>query len=1491
MKRISAFLLMLVVLLQGAAPIQAQSLVPPPAAESGSWSTIAGLYVWENYATADAACRRQMAVYNPAAIYDPPSDSGGINVGCNWHAAPGHGPGVLGATVTFYCPPDMVRTWQATCYRPEPTVCVPCGQKVAASQDPKKGNPITLSTGTKTKTELDYSTADGLLSAQRFYSSIQRGHANSSDHELPGFGYFWHGLIPGRIIISGDNADIAEFHDATGGIDFFSAPHSDTSSYIYTEQGVSRIRLTYVDTATGSRIDYFHTGAVVANGGAEMRIDFASGEYILFRRSNVYRPNATARYLVPIEHGFPGGYKQWFDYSDTGEFPNKVRDSFGRQILIDWQAIPNAPGGLIYQIISALHLPDGTSLTYQYDAPSAPADQAQYYVGNPADRLVSAKHLDAGGAVLWQHSYLYEDPRFAYALTGIVDQNGQRLSTYAYSAAGLASSTQLAGGFNAYSVDYLQDDPSQHLKHYVRNVTGPLGQVETYSFLRDQDAPAGMISTLTEIDRLASATVPAASQTFTYTNTSGSDFLLSSAQDWRGTTSGLVLDVPNGRPTSTTEAQGTSVARTIGTTWHTQFDLPTQEVRQGLTVNYSYDPTGKLLSRTETDTTTQTLPYSTAGQTRTTSYTWDSNGRLLTVNGPLAVDAFGHDDTVALTYDTNGNRRTMTDGLGHVTHYDNYDPNGRAGTMTDMNGIVTAFSYDALGYVKTITVKHPNDTSLDAITLIDYDSEGRIIALVRPATEKLFFDYNAAGYVVSMRAADGERIDYAYDAMGNVTGEAVKRVDGSQARSTVRTFDSLGRMLSEVLGPGRITRWTYDSNGNANTLTNPSNNATTQAFDPLDRLMSTVAPDGGTTGLAYDQKDAIVQNTDPKSVVTTFVRDGFGEVIQEISPDRGTSIYWYDAAGKVTRSQDGRGQIVDYARDILGRVTQKVPQGHTSETIAYSWDTGGLSGSYGVGRLGAIMDASGTTQFAYDHRGNMIAQQQTIGTSSAAQLAYAYDLGDRVTQITYPSGRIVQYGRDTKGRVNLVQTKASASVGSWTVIASNVTYEPFAAMKSMQLGNGLAVANDWGNDGRLASRRLYRTADGTNLSWLTYGYDPNDNIASIVDQLDGTHSVYYGYDVNDRLAMTVSTAATVTPATDTYSYSTGTNQLASITGTAGMRTFGYDARGNLANDNRAGSVSATTAYDSYARLVSYARTDVGTLSFAYNGRDDRVTTTSGTAGTREFIYDPDGRVLGEYGSSATDVKAEFVWMLPQLANDTASFGGDDGLGGYMPLALATPDGAGIIQLNWVHANHLGAPLVTTDSQGNAATTPNDYLAAGFPGQTRTLVDLYYNRYRDYDPTLGRYLQADPIGIDGSQNIYVYVENNPLAWIDPDGLAPRRNGGPWHAPGEPAFGCKYDDTCPAIRGKMWIISRMINSHTGWDRKMPKPRGGNRHAEEIANLWNAFAKCQELLRKKCPECDNNSGAGGGSKAPSISPGWAAVALGLGALLATEVIVATE
>ncbi len=164
----------------------------------------------------------------------------------------------------------------------------------------------------------------------------------------------------------------------------------------------------------------------------------------------------------------------------------------------------------------------------------------------------------------------------------------------------------------------------------------------------------------------------------------------------------------------------------------------------------------------------------------------------------------------------------------------------------------------------------------------------------------------------------------------------------------------------------------------------------------------------------------------------------------------------------------------------------------------------------------------------------------------------------------------------------------------------------------------------------------------------------------------------------------------------------------------------------------------------------------------------RTTPSGGVADTRRFVTDPGGRVLGEYGVSATDVKAEFIWMAPEVG-DSGPFGGDDGLGGYMPIAVATATATpGVTTLSWVHSDHLGTPIVMTDATGTAIAQPTGYTTPAFPGQSKTLPDLYYNRYRDYDPTAGRYIQADPIGLAGGSNPYLYAMGNPVRYTDPTG---------------------------------------------------------------------------------------------------------------------------
>jgi hypothetical protein len=105
------------------------------------------------------------------------------------------------------------------------------------------------------------------------------------------------------------------------------------------------------------------------------------------------------------------------------------------------------------------------------------------------------------------------------------------------------------------------------------------------------------------------------------------------------------------------------------------------------------------------------------------------------------------------------------------------------------------------------------------------------------------------------------------------------------------------------------------------------------------------------------------------------------------------------------------------------------------------------------------------------------------------------------------------------------------------------------------------------------------------------------------------------------------------------------------------------------------------------------------LSFRYNGLDDRVAQVSGGVTTR-YVYDGAGRVIGEYGTSASDVKAEYIWISPVAANDDI-WCGVDGIDGYAPLAISTAPTGGTAAISWVHATHIGAPLLTTDASGSA----------------------------------------------------------------------------------------------------------------------------------------------------------------------------------------------
>jgi RHS repeat-associated protein len=218
-----------------------------------------------------------------------------------------------------------------------------------------------------------------------------------------------------------------------------------------------------------------------------------------------------------------------------------------------------------------------------------------------------------------------------------------------------------------------------------------------------------------------------------------------------------------------------------------------------------------------------------------------------------------------------------------------------------------------------------------------------------------------------------------------------------------------------------------------------------------------------------------------------------------------------------------------------------------------------------------------------------------------------------------------------------------------------------------------------------------------------------------------------------------------------------------------------DGRGNQSVEQWPDGSTITVAYDGFARLTRY-KVGVATQDMLYNGDDERIrvvtTPAIGPSDTRIYVYDLDHRIVGEYGGTGiTDIKAEYIWTLPEV-DATGPTGGDDGTGGYMPLAIVKGSAG---EINWVHSHHNGKPLLMTNVTG-AIVPYSGHAVLGFPGQFANAVGLagaqyYYNRHRDYNDTTGRYIQADPIGLAGDANPYAYAMGNTLRYSDPMGLAP------------------------------------------------------------------------------------------------------------------------
>jgi len=502
----------------------------------------------------------------------------------------------------------------------------------------------------------------------------------------------------------------------------------------------------------------------------------------------------------------------------------------------------------------------------------------------------------------------------------------------------------------------------------------------------------------------------------------------------------------------------------------------------------------------------------------------------------------------------------------------------------------------------------------------------------------------------------------------------------------------------------------------------------------------------------------------------------------------------------------------------------------SAENVAYTYDQSGHGA--GIGRLTSVSDADGTLSRSYDQLGNLLTDTRT---TSAATLTttYTYDAANRIASVTYPSGAAVVYTRDTMGRVASVSAQPSG--GASTLVASSIAYKPFGPDAGLRYGSAGQQTRSFDQDYRLTNvtdigtirRGLARVAEN-----LSYAYYPTNNVQAIADAVTAGNSQSFGYDSLQRL----STAAggygsfgftydgdgnqlsqTQGSTTTNYGYGTGSDLLGTISvGGVQTQAIGYTADGRIASlspgiQAPGGQYITSLNYNQDARLAAVNAGSGALASYTYDGFGQRlIKTVSGSYG-EIYQYGQNGMLLEETNASGV-AQADYIYLNGR------------------PVAVLNGS-----TLYYLHTDKLGTPQSATDSSQNIAwqATYQPFGTASvsgtvtqnlrFPGQYFDVESGWnHNGFRDYAPTLGRYIEPDPLGLaGGSMNLYAYVLDNPIRFTDPFGKDVWLEGPSGNEPtghlsinvGDPNG--TYDSYSFGVNGDSWLGGEVYNdtSHGG------------------------------------------------------------------------------
>lgn len=654
-----------------------------------------------------------------------------------------------------------------------------------------------------------------------------------------------------------------------------------------------------------------------------------------------------------------------------------------------------------------------------------------------------------------------------------------------------------------------------------------------------------------------------------------------------------------------------------------------------------------------------------------------------------------------------------------------------------------------------------------------YDAFGNLVLqqLWDPKTNKWILEkryrHDNFGRPVSFTDAEGNRTDYAYDAWGRVD-----EILGDSGNLYKKAYDVLSRKESSYIISGNdINR--FRTNPNDNSL---KQNVLETAMDQWGRVIERKgypnwpAVDGVVSErFTYDLVGSIKTYINPDGYATKYQYDSFDRLKQVENPLSEVTVYGYTKLGQlnlVTQKEGAKTYNQRKEFDELGNLKKSTDPGGISDMFTYN----------GLGQLVKKLDPNRVAfTFDYDRHNRLVAKSANADRISfdygmqpfGVQTAQSYQASALINELfyTYNSDGTVQavqneqdgyinsvnYKYDKTGKVLSVQDPFSFSTSysydgnrvcnvsiDGTEQSFQYEYYPSGKVKSITYPEGSGLKTLFEYDGLARVKEVVNLKDGQVLSGFAYTYDSNGNIVTVTD---ATGTTTYGY---DKL-----------------------NRLISVNGPRGNAVYTYDSRGNRKTDKSSLTTVKDDVYYEYNvwNQLEHVKDAVYSVDFTYDSIGLRTKKTTADE-TIRYHYNTGGKVIAESDADNMLI-AHYAWGPDRLLMKKEADGSK-----YYYLYNGHGDVVQIVDINGNVVNQY-----QYDEWGNITDQTemiqNSFKYAGEQYDDET--GLYYLRARYYDPSVGRFINKDTYEGDItnplSLNLYTYVVNNPLIYVDPSGNMP------------------------------------------------------------------------------------------------------------------------